>query len=139
MVGAVQSGRRDSLFTNLEEAIQDLLRNKIRCEVWIDGSFLTVKLDPDDVDFLVLVDADFAEEMTPAQKALLARFNQPAYLPGLDTFADTHYPRGHEFADLDQDERTWSEQYGLETGNFWLKGFVVLRLWETDVGLRIRR
>lgn len=124
-------------FINLERFVQDFLVARIPCEVWVDGSFLTEKPDPDDVDIVALLNADVADALTSDQRALVDAANEPDYLPGIDSFVDTLYPRGHPlFMD---DDRTWGEQYGLENSDQWLKGYAILRLWETDVGLRIRR
>jgi hypothetical protein len=127
---------REALFVNLERFVQDFLLAKLPCEIWVDGSFLTEKPDPQDVDVVAILDAEVAEALTPAQRVLVDTANEPDYLPGIDSFVDTLYPHGHPM--IVDDDRTWGEQYGLENGDQWLKGFAVLRLWETDVGLRIR-
>jgi hypothetical protein len=36
-------------------------------EAWIDGSFLTKKIDPGDIDFVLLIDASIYEQGTPEQ------------------------------------------------------------------------
>lgn len=56
--------------------------------VWVDGSFLSQRIDPLDVDIVALINAAFAE--TPAQTALLewltSRENEPRRLYRCDTY-----------------------------------------------------
>ena len=107
----------------------------------IDGSFLTEKETPSDVDVAVRLDAEFVETMNAEQRELIDRVNQPEplYVDGVDGFAWVNYAREHDLFGSDVDEReTWAEQYGIEHSKFWLKGMVVLTIGETDVGLRVR-
>jgi hypothetical protein len=53
-----EPGRRRHLFHRLEEFIQAFLVAGIPCEVWLDGSFLTEKEAPGDLDVTVILDAD---------------------------------------------------------------------------------
>jgi hypothetical protein len=48
--------RRSHLFLHLEQLVQDLLIRRIPCEMWIDGSFLTTKEEPGDLDVIVKFD-----------------------------------------------------------------------------------
>lgn len=136
-------GRRDEscrerLFLGLEELVQQFLRARIPCEFWVDGSFLTDKEQPDDIDVSIFVDLDVREGMSAEQEDLIEKANEMGYIGGVDSFVFVVYPRGHELFRSELDEgHDWGRQYGLENSEFWLKGFVVMRLWETDVGLRI--
>lgn len=40
-------------------------------EIWVDGSFLTKKNEPDDIDFVLMVSARFYDDGTPEQKQLI--------------------------------------------------------------------
>lgn len=46
------SHRRPMLIAGLLHFLNDLAATKVKCEVWIDGSFTTDKLEPNDVDVL---------------------------------------------------------------------------------------
>lgn len=134
------SRHRQALFLHLEEFVQRYLRLQLPCEIWIDGSFMTEKPDPSDVDVLVQLDADVAERLTAEQRLLIDETNDGVFLPHVDSFVDTIYPRGHLLREgLDDGDRTWAEQFGLENSDRYLKGIAVIALWETDVGLRLRR
>jgi hypothetical protein len=40
-------------------------------DVWIDGSFLTRKIDPEDIDFIFLIPASIHESGTPGQREFI--------------------------------------------------------------------
>lgn len=111
----------------------------ISCDLLINGSFLTNKLDPSDVDVAANLDPDVAEGLSTSQQALIDAVNHEIFIDGVDGFAETVFPIGHASFRLDGNEKLWSEQYGMEHNGEYLKGIAVLRLGETDVGLRIRR
>ena len=50
------SVRGPMLVAGLLHFLNDLAATKVKCEVWIDGSFTTDKLEPNDVDVLVMCD-----------------------------------------------------------------------------------
>ena len=55
----------------LEDVVDRLLKAGVVGEIWTDGSFLTEKIDPEDVDILLHVQADFYNRATDAQRALI--------------------------------------------------------------------
>lgn len=112
---------------------------RIRCEMLINGSFLTEKMDPSDVDVAVILDPDVAENLTDEQESLIYSINDNNFIDGVDGFVETLFPIGHPSFRLGGNEMLWSEQCGREHNGEYLKGIAVLRLGETDVGLRIRR
>jgi hypothetical protein len=134
------SKSRQKLFYAFEEMVQQFLRERMCCDFLINGSFLTQKIDPSDVDIAVRVDVDFHDSMTASQHVLVDAANNEGYISGIDSYVYVSYPRDHVLYDTNANEReTWAEQWGLEHSEQWLKGMAVLRLGETDVGLRIRR
>jgi len=48
-----------------------LEKEHIPCELLIDGSFLTEEIEPEDIDFAVVVTPEFYENCTPEQRKLL--------------------------------------------------------------------
>ena len=110
----------------------------IPCDIWVDGSFVSSRLEPNDIDLLVQIDADVAERLNEDQMLLIDNTDMGAY-DGLDSFVDTVYPRGHELADkLEDDDRSWGKLFGVGHDDRLLKGIAILRVLETDVGLRLR-
>jgi hypothetical protein len=131
--------RRQTLFYGLEELVQRLLVATIPCKVFVDGSFLTEKPEPDDVDAIVVTELCVFESLSEDQMQVLEAINKPDFVAGVDSLAVTAYPRDHEFFGTAIDMSRAGEAYGLEHGQVWLKGYAVIRLWETDVGYRICR
>ncbi len=52
----------------LEQTIEKLENSHVTGELWIDGSFVTKKIDPDDVDALLCVDANLYDTGLQTQR-----------------------------------------------------------------------
>lgn len=129
---------RERLFHALEGVVQGLLAAHIRCDVFVDGSFFTEKPEPDDVDVIVAIESSEFEALSEAQHQVVEALNLEDN--GLvDSLAVTTFPRDHPYRGYGVDGENMIEGYGLEHGEVYLKGYAVLRLWETDVGNRICR
>ena len=50
------SKRRAKLFKSLESLVSELDNEAASCELWIDGSFLTKKAEPEDIDLTIVID-----------------------------------------------------------------------------------
>jgi hypothetical protein len=61
------SKTRQEIMCGFERIHADLIRLKIPCDIVFDGSFLTKEIDPDDVDFTVVVTPEFYESCEPEQ------------------------------------------------------------------------
>ena len=57
----------------LEAVIKKLSMAKIECEIWVDGSFLTKKIDPFDSDILVAIQGQFYDSATLPQQIEVIR------------------------------------------------------------------
>lgn len=133
------SQRRPVLYRHLEEFFAFLMTAGFPCELWVDGSLLTQKEEPDDLDLAVIIDRDAYDQLTDEQRQIWDRLAKEPYSAEVDSFAYVRRLRGDPFfADESLDPAySWSEQYLLEHSDQWLKGYVVVKLRETDVGLRI--
>lgn len=124
--------RRTHLFRLLEEFVADFGRAGIPCDIWLDGSFLTVNPDPKDLDITVMVNA--YATLSPQQDALVDRAAS-GYADDVDSFA--YYCLRREdpgFYDEDLNPaHTWGQTYGWEHGKIYAKGFVVIALGERHV------
>ena len=49
------SQRRTTLFSALDALVTNLILLSIPCELWINGSFLTEKLEPDDIELWFVI------------------------------------------------------------------------------------
>ena len=138
--GLPKSTVRSNLYYAFEDLLQRFLIAGIPCEFWLDGSFLTSKPDPSDVDVVIRIDHDVASSLTSEQRLLVDSANEAEFIKGIDSYVSVALPRDHPDAGTDADDReTWAEQFGLEHSALWCKGLAVLRLGETSVGLRLRR
>lgn len=63
------SGRRARIMDNLATLIEGLRVIGIRGKVWIDGSFLTEKIEPNDVDIVLELDDATWTALSPHQRA----------------------------------------------------------------------
>ena len=68
-------------------------------ELWVDGSFLTEKIDPPDTDVVLLLPGRIAQNATPEQIAVLNWWvdaqQEPKRHVQCDTYAFVRYPVGH--------------------------------------------
>src|SRR5437762_2503951 len=74
--------RREPIMAGLDAMVKKLIEGGISGQLWVDGSFLTCKSEPDDVDLLLHVTASFIEKCDAGSKQLLAWFSgqqQEAY------------------------------------------------------------
>jgi hypothetical protein len=91
---------------------------KIHGELWIDGSFLTEKIDPPDVDLVVVVEETYFATATPEQEKIMewlcednsqpakAAFNCDSYALYKVPLTDPAYP------DYIRTDGYWRGQFG---------------------------
>lgn len=137
--GPLATEERRTAFNRFDEVVKLLTSERICCEVWLDGSFLTEKPDPKDTDVTVILEREVSEKIQEDQKDLLNRIENGILIEGLDSFLFVrlkHDDNGYGDDELDP-AYSWGEQYGSQHDKQYLKGFVVLRLGENHVGLRL--
>jgi hypothetical protein len=61
------SKTRSEIMRGFRRIIGDLERLQIRADIVVDGSFLTQEIDPDDVDFAVVISPEFYESCSLEQ------------------------------------------------------------------------
>jgi hypothetical protein len=129
--------RRAMLFAELERLASEINSASACCELWIDGSFLTEKPEPDDIDLtVVLFPSDFENLPDNVQKQmwLLLRRGKK-FSEHLHTFLIFRFLREDPRYAADN-TAYWGEVWGKGWDD-WLTGFVVVRFGESDVGLRL--
>ena len=103
-------------------------------EIWADGSFLTKKIDPDDIDFVLLADAAFYEAGTSEQFAfiewLISNEDDPKKSFRCHTDVVLLYPSdSHLHPVTVNTKRHWEERvYGFSVTTHEPKGIVVVGL-----------
>ena len=102
----------------LESVINQLYAANIEAEVWVDGSFLTEKVDPDDSDIVVKVESTFLHRANQNQKNLLAWI--ASNLKGTHkchSFFFQTYPKGHRLHPIGESHfATWARDFGFSYG-----------------------
>jgi hypothetical protein len=74
-----QSVRRSMLLAGFTKFIDEVKTLAICGELWFDGSFVTEKQDPDDIDLVLIFDPASLECLTPEQQqAARHLFHQPS-------------------------------------------------------------
>jgi Family of unknown function (DUF6932) len=69
------SDTRPEIMANLEHLLVQINEQMIPAEIWIDGSFLTEKLNPDDVDIVMIVTRATFEGLSTEQRLFLDDFS----------------------------------------------------------------
>lgn len=120
-----ESITRPSLMDNLQKVIELLGSKNVVAEVWIDGSFLTEKLNPDDVDLVVIVEASDYANALPETKAFVAWFGSNSMYARFK--CDNYlFVRDDSSTQSDYVHAYWLRQFGFSRGNQ-MKGIAVLR------------
>jgi len=128
------STRRSELWGNFIDLTTELKSVGITCDVWIDGSFLTQKIEPDDVDFVIDVPISILSNLTPTQKALIEKITirdntglrKTKNLHGFVMFnAPAHHPN-HIAGVLAQAQ--WQKDFGFSYIKKLPKGIAVMEV-----------
>lgn len=125
------SSTRLEIMSGLDAAIQKLVDAKMAGDLWIDGSFLTEKIDPEDVDLTLRLTCEFVEGCSVAQQEMIAWFNQAEVLKQpyhCHSFAWVDFPHGHPlYWEGEWDRAFWIRQWGFSQRNV-RKGIAVVEL-----------
>lgn len=113
------SETREPVMNGLEYVVYRLTEAGICGDLWVDGSFLTEKIDPNDVDLLLHIEPDFYDIVTREQKQMIHWFTEETLKD--DYFCDSYvmyeYPQGHPLeANNELDRKYWAKQYGWSRG-----------------------
>jgi len=107
---------RPRIFANLESIIAATNQQAISGHIWIDGSFVTAKLNPDDVDIALMISRATLRALNPAQKTffddfsdekLYDRYKLDSYGIAIDEGTD----------DGDYTYAYWLRQFGFSRGD----------------------
>jgi hypothetical protein len=128
------SSTREAIMTGLGDVLRRLSASWIVGEVWINGSFLTKRIDPDDADMVVRVGGGIYNEGFPEQKATLDWII--GNLKGshrCDSYHLFEYWPGHElFSEGEMNNAWYKSRFGFKDGGDEgaFKGIAVVRLPE---------
>ncbi len=123
------SKTRKNLFDQLVIIIKELNNKTIKGDIWIDGSFLTQKIDPNDIDILLYISNDFYENAGKEQKEIINWVNRNlrnshkchSYVSVIRQKDDPQYWLGQYM------HAYWMRQFGFDRENQ-MKGIAVIEL-----------
>jgi hypothetical protein len=125
------SKRRAQLWENLIVVVSRLRALNLPCKIWIDGSFLTEKIDPDDVDFVVDLPIDVLKSPDADQGVFLHQlagraFHHKEKLHSFIMFSapvhDVEYPASVEL------HEQWKRDFGFSYVKKEPKGIAILEV-----------
>ena len=111
------SKTRERLMRNLWTLCGCLISWGIEGELWVDGSFLTEKIDPPDTDVVLLLPEGVVQSATPDQIAILdwwsSQEQKPKQLFQCDSYLFFRYPIGHPMRQhYENRDAYWRHWYG---------------------------
>jgi len=117
-----------------ERIFRDLLGLKIVGDIVIDGSFLTEEIEPDDIDFTLVVTPEFYKACSPEQRKTLDWIGDDFSIKVThlcDCYLCVEYPEGHpEYFDGIQNRAHWINLYAKSVVYKRIRGVAVIRLEE---------
>jgi hypothetical protein len=122
------SGTRPHIMTGLESVVDRVSSAGINTDIWVNGSFLTKKEDPNDSDIVLKVDATLIDNGTDDQKAILEWVRSDLKNDHLcDSYIMPIFPDGDPQQVLnDYHIAYWLKQFGFSRGvNY--KGIAVVQ------------
>jgi hypothetical protein len=124
------SASRKPIFENLEEVMRKLAAKAIVGDLWIDGSFVTTKFNPRDVDLVLCISSNLYDNCSAEQRALLDWFESDVLHTDYrcDGYISIEWPSGHRLhADGIASRDYWSNLFGHTRDGF-EKGIPVVQL-----------
>lgn len=122
------STTRATIMDGLEKAIQELRNAGVTGELWVDGSFVTEKIDPEDADVLLHVDATLYDGGDHRLRGAIDHFDsaQLKTTHHCDSYVWREYPMGHPtHNESEWDRAYWIRQFGFSRGTDY-KGIVTI-------------
>lgn len=65
---------RPRIMKNIEAIVAQINQHGIQGDIWVDGSFLTEKLNPDDADVALVISADVLRTLDASQRGFFNTF-----------------------------------------------------------------
>lgn len=127
------SARRPLLWSSLMTFCEELRdEGVLPCRLWLDGSFLTEKIEPDDVDLVVEMESSLYDRLTPTSRAFVNSLSsQPLHFEPryLHTFLLINYPVFHlDYAFSLEVRKNWEYDFGHALLTKTPKGIAILEV-----------
>jgi hypothetical protein len=110
------STTRDEIMRGLEVLVGALANAGVPTEVWVDGSFLTQKVNPEDVDVVLCMQGEAYNNGTQEQRDTVDIVRKVDLKPPLHchSFAFFEWPESHPlYWDGEWDRAYWIRQFGF--------------------------
>ena len=114
----------------LEQVVDRLRAFKVSGELWVDGSFLTEKIDPNDSDVVLFIQSAFYDNATTEQRESIDWINDDLKSSHCcDSYVSIEYPQNHSLYSENEWRRAyWIRQWGFSEDNAIMKGIAVISL-----------
>jgi len=123
------SKSRPLLLAALSDLIGGLAKEAISCEVWVGGSFLSGKLEPNDVDAVVFISALSYNLGTPEFRQKVDALIQEAIQSNIDCHIEFVFdPSDPMYAVTEADRRFWLELLSFDRARRWHRGIAVVKV-----------
>lgn len=124
------STSRKPIFQNLVDVLRQFADSDIVGDLWIDGSFVTTKFNPGDVDLVLCVSADLYDNCSVKQRSILEWFESESLHVDYrcDGYILVEWPREHPNYEVGLVAREyWTDFFG-HTRDGYKKGIAVVRI-----------
>jgi hypothetical protein len=120
---------RGGIMNGLEYVLGELARVGVSAEVWIDGSFVTQKINPEDADIVLKIDAAVYDGGTDEQRRVIDWVGDNLKASHhCDSYVFYEYPDTDPNRDLGEWMRAyWIRQFGFDRSDN-CKGLARLRI-----------
>jgi len=126
------SKTRNEIMHGFRRIVEDLERLQIPSDIVVDGSFLTQEIDPDDIDFAVVVSPAIFESCDPNQTGYLEWIRDEFSIKSThlcDCYLCVEYPNNHpEYFDGIQNRKWWVTLYAESVVYKRKRGVAIVRV-----------
>lgn len=122
------STTRDEIMSGLETLVSTLAKVQVPTEVWVDGSFVTQKVDPEDVDVVLSMQGEAYNNGTQEQRDMVDTVRRVDLKSPLrcHSFVFFEWSESHPLYWKGQWDRAyWIRQFGFSRGSHY-KGIASL-------------
>lgn len=125
------STTRKDLLAALQLVVEQLNHKGISGSVWLDGSFVTQKINPSDIDFILVAESRVYDDADAEQRQVLDGLTDgEMWKPPLLCDTNAAYLDPAEQQGSSNVLEYWTNRFGFSLVNRTPKGIVVIRLGE---------
>ncbi len=109
------SHTRSTIMSGLEKIISKIEEVSLKSELWIDGSFLTHKIDPNDVDIVMKIENSIWLRSTPEQGGIIKKIISQDFRRShlCDSYFFIEYGPGEAlYSSSEKSHLYWLKQFG---------------------------